>query len=116
MSRYRWPEGGVTMRRDRARRRAAYRANLLRAVPPEVIQRALEQRAEARTARASAAALFRAPAGDTNLWLPLGPTSVILGQAGSRPRVAGRVRDLRVSPNGQRAYAATANGGVWFSA
>jgi hypothetical protein len=49
------------------------------------------------------------------LWVPIGPTVVLAGQAGGRPRVAGRVRDLRVSDDGQRAYAATANGGVWYS-
>jgi len=48
-------------------------------------------------------------------WLPIGPTVVLAGQAGGRPRVAGRVSDVQVSSNGLRAYAATANGGVWFS-
>lgn len=51
-----------------------------------------------------------------DLWLPIGPTSVITGQASGRPRIAGRVKDIQVSPDGLRAYAATANGGVWFSA
>ena len=37
------------------------------------------------------------------------------GRDRGRPRVAGRVRDLAVSPNGKRAYAATANGGLWFT-
>jgi hypothetical protein len=56
-----------------------------------------------------------APTGDATLWVPIGPSTVLHGQAGSRPRVAGRVRDIAVSPDGQRAYAATANGGVWFT-
>lgn len=56
-----------------------------------------------------------APIGDANLWVPIGPSTVMNGQAGSRPRVAGRVRDLRISDDGQRVYAATANGGVWYS-
>ena len=33
----------------------------------------------------------------------------------SRPRVSGRIRDLAVSPDGQRAYCASAKGGVWYS-
>jgi hypothetical protein len=57
-----------------------------------------------------------APAGDANLWVPIGPSIVVNGQAGGRPRVAGRVRDLAISPDGMRVYAATANGGVWYSA
>ena len=47
--------------------------------------------------------------------MPIGPSEVLTGQAGSRPRVAGRVRDLAVGANGQRAYAATASGGVWYT-
>jgi len=56
-----------------------------------------------------------APSGDADLWVPIGPSTVIAGQGGSRPRVAGRVRDLAVSPDGKRAYAAAANGGVWYT-
>ena len=41
---------------------------------------------------------------------------MINGQASKEPNVAGRVRDLQVEPvNGQRVYAASASGGVWFS-
>ena len=31
------------------------------------------------------------------------------------PRMSGRIRDLAVSPDGQRAYAVSAKGGVWYS-
>jgi len=48
-------------------------------------------------------------------WVPIGPSVVRRGQAVDRPRVAGRVRDLAVDPTGTRAYAATAQGGVWYS-
>jgi hypothetical protein len=58
---------------------------------------------------------FFAPTGDANLWVPIGPSTVLNGQASDRPRVAGRVNDIAVSPDGKRAYAATANGGVWFT-
>lgn len=49
------------------------------------------------------------------LWMPLGPSIMINGQATRNPVVAGRARAVRVSPNGQRAYVASANGGVWYS-
>ncbi len=47
--------------------------------------------------------------------MPIGPTVVLAGQASGRPRVAGRVTDFRISDDGRRVYAATANGGVWYS-
>lgn len=112
MSRYEWPAPGRQGRRDNALRRAQWRARLLDAVPTELIEKAVEARASLAAARPR---LRMAPGPDLNLWLPVGPTSTVRGQAGSRPRIAGRVRDLRVSGDGERAYAATANGGVWFT-
>lgn len=56
------------------------------------------------------------PASNTNRWVPIGPSAVRHGQADGSPRVSGRVKDLAISSNGQRAYAATAKGGVWYSA
>ncbi len=57
------------------------------------------------------------PPSDTNLWLPIGPSVVLGGQASGGPRIAGRVRELAVEPTrGGRLYAATGSGGVWFSA
>lgn len=47
-------------------------------------------------------------------WIPIGP-SVVLHGAGAGHRVSGRATDVRVSPDGRRVYAATADGGVWFS-
>ncbi|HEY1368903.1 MAG TPA: hypothetical protein VGF23_17405 [Gaiellaceae bacterium] len=59
---------------------------------------------------------LRAPAHEiTDLWLPLGPTVMLKGQAANKPRVSGRVRAIAVHPNGQRVYAAAANGGIWYS-
>ena len=55
------------------------------------------------------------PNADRDLWLPLGPSGTLRGQADGDPRVAGRVRDLVISPDGQRAYAASALGGVWYT-
>ena len=53
--------------------------------------------------------------GDQDLWLPAGPSTMIEGQATGEPQVAGRVRDLKVTADGTRAYAGSANGGVWYS-
>ena len=55
------------------------------------------------------------PTGRLNLWVPIGPNFVPNGQAAGRPRVSGRIRALAVHPDGQRIYAAAANGGVWYS-
>src|SRR4029450_7674685 len=52
---------------------------------------------------------------DRKRWLPIGPSVILRGQASGSPRVAGRVRDIKISPDGSRLYAASANGGVWFS-
>ncbi len=55
------------------------------------------------------------PSSNVDRWTPIGPSTVRRGQAEGRPRVSGRVRDLAVSPDGRRVYAATAKGGVWYS-
>lgn len=68
---------------------------------------------QARAAPAAAPMAF--PANNTGRWVPIGPTVVRRGQAMSRPRVSGRIRDIAVSPDGQRAYALTAKGGIWYS-
>lgn len=65
-------------------------------------------------ARANAAPMAF-PANNINRWTPIGPSVVRQGQADGSPRVSGRIRDLAVSPDGSRAYAATAKGGVWFT-
>lgn len=55
------------------------------------------------------------PTGDVRRWVPIGPSVVRRGQANGRPRVSGRIRDLAVSDDGSRLYAASAMGGVWYS-
>lgn len=52
---------------------------------------------------------------DDRSWIPLGPSILTNGQARRNPIVAGRVRDIKVSPDGTRVYVASANGGVWYS-
>jgi hypothetical protein len=75
-----------------------------------------EQLAEyRRRLRARAAGLAPAPPPAPN-WVPIGPLAVRRGQATTEPVVSGRIQDLAVSADGQRLYAASANGGVWRSA
>ncbi len=116
MSRYRWPSPGRSP--DRALERAAYEARAQGIVMERMAAGAAALRraaAAAPAAEAGAGMIEAAPTDAPNLWVPVGPTHVIRGQAGSNPRVAGRVRDLAVSENGQRAYAASASGGVWYT-
>jgi hypothetical protein len=55
------------------------------------------------------------PAVDADLWQPVGPTTTLHGVVDSDVRVAGRVNDIALAPNGTRAYAASALGGLWYS-
>jgi hypothetical protein len=122
--RYAWP--GLDRRnRGKANERQAFLALRRGPIDPDELQKAVEQRraqlaaaqAPAERPRGARRAQARAaPGANANLWIPIGPTVVLQGQGGGRPRVSGRVRDLQVSPDGRRAYAATANGGVWFTA
>src|SRR5262249_35073973 len=50
-----------------------------------------------------------------NQWVAVGPSVVVRGQGTGLPRVSGRVVALAVNSNGQRIYAGTALGGVWYS-
>jgi hypothetical protein len=113
MARYDWPATG---RRDddqpaRARHMRALRPN----VDPTTIAPLTPRRRDRR--RRARAPLSNAPAGDQNLWFPIGPSVMTHGQGAGDPNVAGRIRDLQVEPTqGMRIYAASATGGVWFSA
>jgi len=69
----------------------------------------------ARTASAQAASPRAMPTATGPQWNPLGPAGVGLGQADGRPRVSGRVTSIAASPDGQRAYIGTANGGTWYT-
>jgi hypothetical protein len=118
VSRYSWP---VKRRSpDAAFERRSWSAKTDGLLLPDAIvaARALRRAAQpyARSVRASGPGVFRdAPHEGQPLWVPIGPSTVLRGQAGSRPRISGRVRDLAVSPDGERVYAATANSGVWYS-
>jgi hypothetical protein len=94
-------------KRGRSAERQRYVAERRGPVDPAHLSAAVAQ-------RRSQLAKF-APADDPNIWMPIGPTVVVDGQAGGKPRVSGRANDLWISSEGTRAYVATANGGVWFS-
>ncbi|WP_460458413.1 hypothetical protein [Angustibacter peucedani] len=49
------------------------------------------------------------------LWQPVGPITSVRGVVDSDVRVTGRVNGLAVSPDGQRVYAVSGLGGVWYS-
>lgn len=48
-------------------------------------------------------------------WTPIGPSVVEHGQASGNPPVSGRITSIVPGPTGTRAYAGTANGGVWLT-
>jgi hypothetical protein len=50
-----------------------------------------------------------------NNWIPIGPSVIRQGQGAVLPAVSGRTPAIAIAPGGMRAYAATANGGVWRS-
>ncbi len=121
MSRYDWPQApGADARtpgKDDANGRARHHARRLTGLRLADTLQALQAAADAaprRPARAPGPPRPRAPAtSDSLLWQPLGPAALLGGQAEGSPRVSGRVNALCVHPDGQRAYAASANGGVW---
>ena len=116
MGRYDWPE--TTEPRDDPMGRERFNARYLPApdVRPADGSPPPPPTVSGRGRGRDRAAPRVAPAGGQDLWLPLGPSTVVHGQATGRPRVVGRVRDLAIEPTaGQRLYAASASGGVWFS-
>src|SRR5688572_10574482 len=110
MSRYDWP--ATPKKRQRGLERLNWDARTSGIMTERMVH-------SGRVARAHTRVPFDAPegapVGDTNVWLPIGPSMVILESLTDRPRVSGRVRDVAVSPDGTRAYAATAGGGVWYT-
>ncbi len=108
MSRYDWPaaESGEAHEDDPAAR-GRFMARRRLDFDPDGARAA---------SRAAPAFGTRAPPDTrTHLWQPLGPQTVIGGQAEGGPRISGRVNALAVHPLGERVYAASANGGVWYS-
>ena len=119
MARYDWPAGASSRDDPIARDRFVNR------YLPRPDVRAARRFGSTASGAAGTVRSPAAPAADTQggadgwhatCWLPIGPSTVVGGQASGRPRVAGRVRDVAVDPTGgDRIYAASASGGVWFS-
>ena len=110
-------------RRGRARRRNAFLdarvPSVDRTALGEALARAVaedhDEQDDADDARSARAAPVGIPGADAQRWVPIGPSVVRQGQAVGRPRVTGRIRDLAIDTTGQRIYAATAKGGLWYS-
>jgi hypothetical protein len=123
MTRYDWPRAPFS--RDDPTGRAVHSARVRPANTPAMTAvtdpapapRAKRAAPARRTRRVAARTLGDTPLPTgNNLWLPIGPSVTVNGQASGDPNVAGRVRDLQVHPvGGQRVYAASASGGCWFS-
>src|SRR3954465_12512770 len=106
MSRYDWPS--PPRRADNPGAPAEHRARARPAAdtavtPPPVPTQAV-------------AVALDAPSGALNLWFPIGPSAMTRGQAGGGPNGPAPDPHRDIEPqHGQRLYAASASGGVWFS-
>jgi hypothetical protein len=114
MSRYDWPSvrrADARRGRDDALGRLRFTARLWKG-----LGRSPEAAISASRQTVVAGARLRAPASNReHLWQPLGPSTVLGGQAEGQPRVCGRVNAIAVHSGGERVYVASANGGVWYS-
>jgi hypothetical protein len=119
VSRYGWPTARRPRTRDRVAQRMAFNASRDAGLDPEALDEARIMRrlheAAAATAFAHVGVIAFAPTGPAEAWLPIGPTTTVRGPAETEPRVAGRIRDIAISPDGRRIYAASALGGLWYS-
>lgn len=102
------------VKRGRSRDRTAYNAAREAGVDPLALHAALEHHLDEQESVRGPAARAAASS-DTGRWVPIGPSVIRRGQAVDRPHVVGRIRDLAVSEDGQRAYAASAKGGLWHT-
>lgn len=104
MARYEWPKE-FTKSADRLAERAEHAAAAEELGTPPTLLGDLDELNDVIQANFDA----------DRVWMPLGPSIMTNGQATGNPVVSGRARAVKVSPNGQRAYVGTANGGVWYS-
>lgn len=104
MARYEWPKE-FTKSVDRLHERAEHEAGSEASAIPTDLFGDLDDLND----------VIQANFDSDRLWMPLGPSIMTNGQATGNPVVSGRARAIKVSPNGLRAYVATANGGVWYS-
>lgn len=113
MARYDWPDSPTMAKQDRLALRNGHYDRLWSNIAAGYLESAGSAFRDA-LARLAEAGLSEAEI-ERRRWVPIGPSAVLNGQAYAKPRVAGRIRDLKRSPDGQRIYAASAFGGVWFS-
>ncbi len=118
MSRYAWPQGrGSAVDHDDPAARAGFLATRRAELDPDGATAAGRHVPEPPTAAGPGpgGAPFAPASGRQHLWQPLGPATVVRGQASGNPRIAGRITSLAVHPDGERIYAGSGNGGVWYS-
>ena len=116
MNHYEWPPAHGLDEDDHPGARGRFVRRLRREFDDEGARAASRAALVPQTPAPRSVRPLRAPAsGRKYLWQPLGPMTVISGQAIGAPRIAGRVNMLAVHPDGARLYAASGNGGVWFS-
>ena len=113
MSRYQWPDvgRGATGEKDDP----AGRRNFMRPRRTDFDPEGARTAGHLGALLAMEPGVKAPPSGRQHLWQPLGPMTVISGQATGTPRIAGRVNALAIDTTGQRIYAASGNGGVWYS-
>jgi hypothetical protein len=113
MSRYKWPDVSRAEERDDPGARArfiAFRRTDFDLEGARIAGRRLPARPPGHHGP------FAPPSGRNFLWQPLGPMTVISGQATGSPRIAGRVNAIAVEQSeGKRIYAASGTGGLWYS-
>jgi hypothetical protein len=116
VSRYDWPadippEGKV----DDPAARSAFIGRRRIALDPEIALRTSRTPQQPVRRAGAPHAPFAPASGREHLWQPLGPGVIVGGQAAGNPRVSGRINAICVHDDGDRIYAASANGGVWYS-
>jgi hypothetical protein len=116
MARYDWPGSSPPSEDDKLGLRNSHAQRLWNNVADGLLREAQSG------LYAALAALAEAGVSEAELdrkrWLPIGPSAIVGGRPRGKPRQTGRVRDLKfaANPDGSlRVYAASANGGVWFS-
>jgi hypothetical protein len=108
--RYAWAASGRRGRGGRAADRTAWSLSQVEPAPPGG-----GGAAGGGGGGGGGAGAWAPPAGNDALWQPLGPISSLRGSVDSDVRVAGRINDVAVSPDGLRAYAVSGLGGLWYS-